>query len=78
MILRGLFLGVDVPGYTSLMVVTLCIGGTILLSVGVVGEYIGRIFEETKNRLLYLIRHRFGFDPDTTLNVPTIATDKNN
>lgn len=70
LILRALFWGVDVPGYTSLMVVNLILGGTILLSVGVVGEYIGRIFEETKNRPLFLVRRRFGFDAKVSVETP--------
>ena len=61
LVLRTLIWGVDVPGYTSLMVVSLCLGGLILVSLGVVGEYLGRIFEEVKDRPLYIERSRLGF-----------------
>lgn len=62
LVLRTLVQGVDVPGYASLMVVTLCLGGLILLSLGIIGEYLGRIFEEIKGRPLYIVRSRLGFE----------------
>lgn len=50
------FFGVPIgDGYSSLMAVMLFIGGVQLLSLGIIGEYIGRIFNETKQRPLYLI-----------------------
>ena len=54
MILRTLFFGIDLPGYASLMTTVLFLGGIQLLGMGVQGEYIGRIYEETKRRPLYL------------------------
>ena len=50
----------DLPGYTSLMVVVLFLGGIQLLTVGIVGEYIARIYEEVKNRPVYLIARSVG------------------
>ncbi|HEY7114942.1 MAG TPA: glycosyltransferase family 2 protein [Tepidisphaeraceae bacterium] len=47
--------GHTVPGWTSLMVMLCLIGGGVLLSLGVLGEYVGRIFEEAKGRPLYLV-----------------------
>ena len=47
--------GSDVAGYPSLMVVILTIGGVQLLAIGILGEYLGRIFNESKNRPLYLV-----------------------
>jgi glycosyltransferase involved in cell wall biosynthesis len=55
-ILRTAIYGVDIPGYASLLVVILFFGSIQLISLGVLGEYIGRIYFETKNRPLYLIR----------------------
>ncbi|MDP6179498.1 MAG: glycosyltransferase family 2 protein [Desulfatiglandales bacterium] len=60
LMLRTLFQGVDQPGYASLMVTVLFLGGIQLISIGVVGEYIGRIFDETKRRPLYLIHQAYG------------------
>lgn len=59
-IVRTLISGVQVPGYASLMVAVLFLGGLQLLSLGILGEYVGRIMIETKNRPLYVVRERVG------------------
>ncbi|EAZ91071.1 glycosyltransferase family 2 protein [Crocosphaera chwakensis] len=64
LIIRTIILGIDVPGYASLMVTILFIGGVQLITLGILGEYLGRIYEETKQRPLYLIRERYGFHDD--------------
>ncbi|MEA5508265.1 glycosyltransferase family 2 protein [Crocosphaera sp. UHCC 0190] len=66
LIMRTLILGIDVPGYASLMVTMLFIGGIQLITLGILGEYLGRIYEEVKQRPLYLIRERYGFNIDPT------------
>ncbi|MFZ2268792.1 MAG: glycosyltransferase family 2 protein [Azonexus sp.] len=53
---KTLFLGHDVPGYPSLMVTMLFLGGVQLFFIGVLGEYLGRIFGETKQRPLYFVQ----------------------
>lgn len=58
-IIKTLVLGIDVPGYASLLVVMLFIGSLQLICLGVLGEYIGRIYFESKQRPLYLIRKRY-------------------
>ncbi|MGU7811766.1 glycosyltransferase family 2 protein [Burkholderia sp. AW49-1] len=56
---RTLLFGNPVLGYPSLLSVTLFIGGIELVGIGVVGEYIGRIYDESKQRPVYLIRRRY-------------------
>jgi dolichol-phosphate mannosyltransferase len=48
-----------VPGWTSLMIVVCVIGGAILISIGILGEYVGKLYEQTKNRPLYLVARTF-------------------
>lgn len=59
---RTLIRGVDLPGYASLLVAVLFFGSLQLISVGVLGEYIGRIYVEVKGRPLYLVRRHYGAD----------------
>lgn len=54
-IARTLIYGVDVPGYASMMVVILFLGGLQLVFLGIIGEYLGRSFYESKHRPLYFI-----------------------
>lgn len=54
-IIRVLVLGIDLPGYASLMSVILFMGGVQLLSIGIIGEYLGRIFIEVKGRPIYVV-----------------------
>ena len=63
---RTLIWGVDVPGYASLLSVTLLFNGLILMGLGVLGEYVARIFIEVKGRPLYLVRERLGGQTPTT------------
>jgi len=55
-IARTIFLGNPLPGYPSLMVVVLFLGGIQLIALGIMGEYIGRMFDETKKRPLYILQ----------------------
>lgn len=68
-IVKTLLFGESVAGYPSLMAVILFLGGLQLLSLGVIGEYIGRIFNETKKRPLYFIEeaHNGTIDKKTLL-----------
>lgn len=56
---RTLILGVDVPGYASVLSLLLFFGGLQLIGLGVVGEYIGRIYDEAKGRPIYLVKRRY-------------------
>jgi polyisoprenyl-phosphate glycosyltransferase len=58
--LRGIF----VPGISSTLVVVLLLGGIQLITLGVVGEYVGRIYDEVKRRPLYVVRDTVNVDPD--------------
>jgi glycosyltransferase involved in cell wall biosynthesis len=55
LVISTLFFGINLAGYPSTLAVILFLGGVQLLSLGIIGEYIGRIFNETKQRPLYLI-----------------------
>ncbi|MEX0504437.1 glycosyltransferase family 2 protein [Alphaproteobacteria bacterium LSUCC0719] len=55
-VVRVLVYGIDVPGYASLMVVLLFLGGMQLIGIGVLGEYLGRSYFESKRRPVYIIR----------------------
>jgi glycosyltransferase involved in cell wall biosynthesis len=59
---KTVVLGVDVPGYASLMVSILFIGGIQLFFLGLLGEYIGRIYKEVKNRPIYIIQETIGLN----------------
>ena len=59
-VVRTLAFGIETPGYASMMVAILFLGGLQLLSLGVLGEYVGRILTETKQRPLYVVSERVG------------------
>ncbi|MGU7776360.1 glycosyltransferase family 2 protein [Burkholderia sp. MR1-5-21] len=62
LMLRTLIHGVGVPGYASLITAVLFLGGVQLIGIGVIGEYVGRIYMESKRRPVYVVRriHRKG------------------
>lgn len=62
LIVRVLFIGRDVPGYASMMAVILFGFALQMIALGVIGEYVGRVYEEVKGRPLYMVRERVGFD----------------
>ena len=64
LIIRTLILGIDVPGYASIMVVILFLGGLQLVSLGILGEYLGRVYAEVKKRPLYIVSECVGFDKE--------------
>ncbi|MBQ2885315.1 MAG: glycosyltransferase family 2 protein [Alphaproteobacteria bacterium] len=57
-IIRTIVDGVDVPGYASLLVFILLLGGIQMIILGILGEYIGRIFVEVKSRPIYIIEKK--------------------
>ncbi len=60
-IARIVFFGISVPGYASMMSVMLFMNGMILTGLGVIGEYIARIFNEVKARPIYIVSENIGF-----------------
>lgn len=66
MVVRTLLFGNPVPGYPSLITVMLFLGGVQLVTLGIIGEYLGRVFNETKGRPLYIVeRHLPSRAPST-------------
>lgn len=61
LIVKTLVYGRDLPGYASLMVVVLVLGAVQLISLGIIGEYLGRLYMEAKQRPIYLVRETAGF-----------------
>ncbi len=59
-LLKTLFYGVDVPGYASLLLSILFLGSLQLIFIGIVGEYVGKIFNEVKGRPLYIVDEEIG------------------
>lgn len=55
-ILQKLFWGIDVPGYATIIVLILFFGSVQLFCIGIIGEYVGRIFEQSKNRPIYIAK----------------------
>jgi glycosyltransferase involved in cell wall biosynthesis len=65
-LVRVLTHGVDVPGYESIIMIVLFLGGIQLLTLGIIGDYVGRIFREVKGRPLYVVRRTYGAAQDET------------
>ena len=61
-VVRVLIVGREVPGYASLMVVILLAFAIQMMAFGVLGEYVGRLYQEVKGRPIYVVRARIGFD----------------
>ncbi len=58
-ILRTLIIGVVLPGYASLMTTILFLGGIQLIGIGVLGEYLGRTYKESKRRPSYIVEDEY-------------------
>lgn len=68
LIIKTLIYGRDVPGYASLITSSLFLGGLQLAGLGILGEYIGRIYGEVKQRPIYLIRQFYDFQDTVQLH----------
>jgi glycosyltransferase involved in cell wall biosynthesis len=70
-IMQTIIRGIDVPGYASLIVSIMFFAGVQLLTLGIMGEYIGRIFAEVKRRPLYLVAERLEDETNIMPQDPT-------
>ena len=61
---KTMIYGIDIPGYASLMVALCFFSGIQLLGLGIIGEYLSRVLIEVKQRPLYLVSERLGFDDE--------------
>ena len=59
---------VTLPGWTSTLIAIVFFGGVQMFTIGIIGEYIGRIFEESKNRPLYIISEKINFEEESQSN----------
>lgn len=69
-VLQVLLVGKDTPGYASLLTVVLFLGGIQLLTLGILGEYVGRLFIEVKNRPIYVVEAEHSRDASATRPAP--------
>jgi len=65
-----LFTSEWVQGWAAIFIAVLFVGGVQLVCLGIIGSYVGRIFEETKRRPLYVVRERLGFDAAERPGIP--------
>lgn len=72
-VVRTAIWGADTPGYASLMVVTLTLGAILLIALGVLGEYVGRIAIEVRQRPLFLIERSFDISDGTEDQNPDLG-----
>ena len=63
-ILEKLIWGIDVPGYATIIVLILLLGSMQLFCIGIIGEYVGRTFEQSKNRPIYVAKEILSYEED--------------
>ena len=63
-VLQKLIVGIDVPGFATIIVLILFLGGMQLFCIGIIGEYVGRTFEQSKQRPIYLAKETLGCDTE--------------
>ena len=67
--------GIDLEGYPSLMVGMLFLNGLIMISIGILGEYVGRIYDEVKNRPIYVIDELLETKPTAPIFKSCLGTE---
>ena len=73
-LIEKIFYGISAPGYASLLIVLLFFNGLLMISNGIQGEYIARIFEEVKGRPLYVVGQTVGFEQKTASKPAELGT----
>ena len=61
-ICQKLFTGIDVPGYATIIVLILALGAMQLICIGIIGEYVGRTFEQSKKRPIYIAKEVLSYE----------------
>ena len=61
-VLQKLIFGIDVPGYATIVVLVLFLGGMQLFCLGILGEYLSKIYVQVKNRPIYILKEHLGKD----------------
>ena len=69
-LVKTLIFGADVPGFPTLIISVMFFAGVQLISLGVIGEYLGRMYEEVKGRPLFLVAETLGIDEETAAKGP--------
>ena len=64
-LVKTLLYGTDVPGFPTLIISVMFFAGVQLISLGVIGEYLGRMYEEVKGRPLFLVAEELGIERET-------------
>ena len=64
-VLQKLIAGIDVPGYATIIVLILFLGGMQLLCIGIIGEYVGKTFEQSKDRPIYIAKEVLTYKKDS-------------
>ena len=63
-ILQKLIVGISVPGYATIIVLILLLGSMQLICIGIIGEYVGRTFEQSKNRPIYIAKEVLDYEEE--------------
>ena len=74
-IMQRVFFGTHLPGWPAMMAAVLFLGGVILMSLGVVGIYIGKIFDEVRERPRYIVESLVGFEDSLSSNDPNASQE---
>jgi hypothetical protein len=63
-VLQKLISGIDVPGYATIVVLVLFLGGMQLFCLGILGEYLSKVYVQVKNRPIYIVKDHLGNDDE--------------